>query len=361
VSTISPERIRRADPLADLEPTVAPEQLRRRVESIMAHTRPDDPPAKRRPRLPRRRLTGALVAATALVAAALASLPGDSSREGPEPGSAAAILQAAAAVAADQPKPPPLTGYRYTEWIQHWKWEPIVHEGKEVRPTQEVEQRVETWVDRDWNGRRVAHQGRVIQGDERTKRNYFVRAGEGRYEYGDGPRPPLEELPTDPQALRELLIAAHKDMRWQARTRVPCPGTDIDELDESSRKCFGRPRWAPGRPTPDQTHYEVTRRVLSLLGDSNTTPELRAALFGVLALTPGVRPAPDAKDALGRTGDAVAVPTRLDGGGGVITVIFDRDTSQMLFWSEHGTGGGTPDQDHTIVHAGRVANVGDRP
>ena len=77
---------------------------------------------------------------------------------------------------------------------------------------------------------------------------------------------------------------------------------------------------APGLPTPDQARYDITRSVLLLLGTANTTPSLRAALWGVLALTPGLNAAPEARDPLGRAGEAVLVPAQAERGlhrGGV--------------------------------------------
>jgi hypothetical protein len=44
-----------------------------------------------------------------------------------------------------------------------------------------------------------------------------------------------------------------------------------------------------------------------------------------------------------------------------ITAVFDPDTSEPLSWSEVGTGGGMPDQSHTILNAGQVAAIGDLP
>jgi hypothetical protein len=306
VNTISPERIRRADPLAEREPAVEPDELRSRIDEIVAHDRPV-PRAK--PRRRRMRVAVALGAATAVVVAALASLPGGSSRE--TPATAASILNAAAAVAAEQPEPLPFTGYRYTEWLE--------------RDRGVIEQRVETWVDSEWHGRRIAHQGRILHGsgDPSWKTRIEPRDEEFRYDrYILIPPPRVADLPTEPKALREALIA-HERSHWEGRF---------------------------GPATPERLNDTVTHRVVLLLGQPDTGPELRAALFGALALMPGVRPAPDARDALGRTGQAVAIPQRYS----EMTVIFDRDTSQMLFWSEGSIA-------RTVVRTARVANIGDRP
>ena len=159
------------------------------------------------------------------------------------------MLRAAAAVAADQPGPPAFSGYRYTEVLEHWDWGP--RGGA-------VDQRVENWVDTSWKGRSVAHEGKVLAG---KPPDFWVKAAEREFVYGDGPLLDLDiaALPTEPRAL----LAA---------------------LDKNNRSI----NWAPGLPTPEQARYDITRSVLLLLGTANTTPSLRAALWGVLALLPGL-------------------------------------------------------------------------
>jgi hypothetical protein len=55
----------------------------------------------------------------------------------------------------------------------------------------------------------------------------------------------------------------------------------------------------------------------------------------------------------------VQIPTRRK--DGVFTVMFDPENSEMLFWSESGTGGGVPDQSHTVVRGAQVEEIGERP
>ncbi len=142
----------------------------------------------------------------------------------------------------------------------------------------------------------------------------------------------VAELPTEARGLRRVLLHAYRSANW-----------------------------APGHPTPEQERYDLVKEVLLMLQSANTTPDLRAALWGILALTPGVEAAPAASDPLGRSGEAVAIPVRPNGGGGVIMVIFDPRTSELLFWSERGTGDGTPEQSHTILRAGHVGTTTERP
>lgn len=289
------------------------------VAAVLAAA-PARPPRTRRST---RRLAVVLAASTA-VGIALAALPGPVPERPGEEQASGSILRAAAAVAAEQP-PATLTGYRYAQWIQHWRWE----EGPNApAPIVEIEEKVETWVDRNWRGRIEAQPARVIAGGEFAQR--FVEKPSRPYQWGDTAPPDAGKLPTEPDALREALI---------------------EHITSKN--------WAPGLPTDDDLHYYLTRLVLSLLGDSRTSPPLRAGLFGVLARTPGVAPAPDARDALGRGGQAVRIPARPR--KGVVTVIFDRETSELLYWSIADAGGGTPDQEHTLVRAGEVDAIGDRP
>ena len=320
--------------------TMTDEQVREALAPLRAE-RPSDADveaviaaataARARQPVRRRRLVHAagVAVATASVAVALAVLPGTPGPEGGS-GTGASILLAAAAVAADQPEPAGAGRYRYVEWLQRFSYP-----DRATPPTVgavSFEQRAETWVDENYEGRWVRHQGRVLSGDPAAVEGTpFYEPSDEPYVHL-GPRTPLAELPTEPEALRRVLVAEYRN----------------------------KTNWAPGLPTATQTHYDMIRKVVYLLGHA-TEPTLRAALFELLALTPGVEPAPDAKDPRGRTGEAVAIPTRLDGGGGTITVIFDTETSELLSWSEVGTGGGTPDQSHTILNVGQVATTGDRP
>jgi hypothetical protein len=307
-----------------LAPLGAEEPSEAEVAAVVAAA--GSAPARRPTR--RRRLWRAaagVAVATACAAVALA-VQGPTSR----PGSAPSMLLAAAAVAAEQPQAAGAGAYRYVEWLDRFS----IPDG-ETPPTigaVSTEQRVETWVDEHYKGRRVQHQGRVLSGDPKAVQGTpFYGPSDAPYVLL-GPRTRLDGLPTEPTALRDVLVTEY-------RTRT---------------------NWAPGLPTEAQTHYDMVRKVLYLLGQASD-PKLRATLFELLAITPGVERADGAEDPLGRSGRAVRIPTRPDGGGGTFTVVFDPETSELLSWSEVGTGGGTPDQSHTILHAGQVAAVGDRP
>jgi hypothetical protein len=266
------------------------------------------------PRKPRRRRRAAavLVAATAAAGIAIAALPAEKT---PLPSTATGLLRAAAASAAEQPD---FSGYRYVEAIDHWTYPPM---GRD--PVTEVEQRVETWVDRNWQGRWLSQRGRVIQGGGTLLAKSIAKPSDRPYMYGDGPLADLDiaKLPNDPKALRDALVTQYKSLNWAA-----------------------------GHPTAEQIHYDIVRELLNLLSTANTTPELRAGLWGALALTDGLQKAGE---------NSVRIPTGRSGGN--FTVVFDVSTSEMLSWSEVGSGAGTPDQTHTFVRAAHVTSIGDRP
>jgi hypothetical protein len=302
----------------------------------------------------RRRLIAAGAVIGGVFAVVSIGLPGanrDRSATPPTPG--VALLQTAAAVAADQPPAPALEGYRYTETLDHMRWMPQVIEGQQVIGAEEVEQRVERWVDGNWRGRRVAHRGRVIEGTARTKRDFSVESSDMPYIYGDVPPPDVARLPTDPAKLREALLRVPREAPVAPGAATPTPKPS-------------RPPAVSGSATPAPAHpireqFNFVYDVLLLLDSANTTPNQRAGLWGALALTPGVEAAPDVHDSLGRDGQAVTIPARPDGGGGTFTIVFDPRTSELLSWSLLGAGTGTPDQTHTILRAAHVTAIGKRP
>jgi hypothetical protein len=242
------------------------------------------------------------------------------------------MLRAAAAVAADQPSPA-FTGYRYTEILERLRYH-----GMPGGP-RASERRVEHWVDRSWNGRSVRHRGRTLEG---RPDGFMIEAEDRPYAYGDGPLRDIDisALPTEPRPLLQALEANF-----------------LRDFD---------PGYEPSDPIVD---YHVTRSVLLLLSTANTTPSLRAALWGVLALMPGLRAAPDVRDPLGRDGEAVtlpgeALPVRVGEPSehvGRITVIFDPQRSELLAWSIVADGESSPDMSQIFLRAAHVRQIGDRP
>jgi hypothetical protein len=142
---------------------------------------------------------------------------------------------------------PAFTGYRYTEILERFN---------------DREQRVENWVDRDWQGRAIT------DGRERD------------FMYGDGPLLDLDitALPTEPKALLAALAANERGQNW-----------------------------APGLPTDDQVRFDVTYSVLLLLGTANATRNC-AARCGVRSRSAARPEALRRQDPNGRDGDAVTLP-----------------------------------------------------
>jgi hypothetical protein len=277
--------------------------------------------ASRRPR----RAPIVVAAATAAVAAAVvvvALRPASEDRE--VPASAGSLLAQAAAAAERQPA---FTGYRYTDVVSRFRY-PL---GGPGIPFMVTEQRRETWVDRDWRGHEIVHRGRIVDGRRVQEHDSSLDRREGPYAYGDAPKTYPDKLATEPEALKAAIIDSLNTEDWQERPTDPVPKEDWIE-------------------------YHVVRRAILLLELANTTPELRAGLWGVLALAPGVERAPDLRDALGRPGEAITIPV-LGTSDGRITVIFDPATSALLYFSEEHPDGW---ERHTILRTAHVRRIGDR-
>jgi hypothetical protein len=258
--------------------------------------------------VPRRR-TGravAVVAATAAVIGAIAALPGgEGSTRLRDPHG---ILQAAAAVAAQQPAP---GAYRYTRELRRFVYQ--VNAGGEHGRVM-YEQSSENWTSDAFRGRTVARQGSAtwaappspaLQQVERGLGG-IVKPYDGDYRYGDGPlaRVPFSAIPADAAAAGQLLEAAIRDGRWMPQRNA-------------------HPHWAPG-----VVESEVARSAVLLLAMGNLDGGQRQALFGVLSSRPGARSLGEVTDAVGRQGVGVAL--RLPDFGDELRVIIDPETSEIL-------------------------------
>lgn len=275
----------------------------------------------------RRRLRLALPvgAATAVAVAGFALLPGASTDRGERGNSGVALLNTAAANAAEQTSQEQRR-YRYALALSSYN--------------RRTRTQIETWIDGDWQGQQLARTNAPGE-PSRQKRSIA----------GTDPPMRLAELPTEARALQDELVRR----RRSDPNVVP----------------------TPGGPDPVLERDQLIHEVLRLLTIPNASPELRSALWEVLTLMPDVERASDAHDPRGRDGEAVRIrtasgmsfeapegappypngPARV----GTYTIVFDPGTSELLFWSLIGQGGGTPDQTHTIARSGYVDRIGERP
>jgi len=303
-----------------------------------------------------------VLALAALLGAGVAGLP-VLDRESGAPSPLGGPLDAVAAVAAVQPAPKGAAGYRFQRVLDRWTY------GTSTAAVT-FEQRSETWVDRRFRGLERSSAGTVVDRRgapeiaDRLAREQRFTTSERAYELGDatvfGERP-LDELPTDPRRLADLMLRSH----FAARR--------------------------PGFPRAELV-YDQTRELLTLLTTANAGPALRAAAFRAIALLGEVEPAGTRTDALGRTGTAVelrfgaeAHPSDPDGRGGLLggdnakrpftfELIFDPGTSTILAWSERrelqfaplsranrDERGQLLGQEHLYEQAGYVEAAGERP
>jgi hypothetical protein len=288
-------------PLREVEPT--PDEIAR----VLALA--DELRSPRSLAAPRRRAghAVALVAATAAVIGAIAALPGGESSSRPR--DAHGILQAAAAVAAEQPAP---AAYRYTRALERFVYGVNATDGERGRVTEQ--QTSENWTSDGWRGRTTAARGTAAWATPPTPAllaaagdvGAVVKAYDGDYRYGDGPlaRVPFAAIPRDAASAARLLEAAIRDGRW-----LP---------DRNAH-----PAWAPG-----VVDSEVARSAVLLLAMGNLDGGQRQALFGLLGSRPGARPLGEVTDATGRKGVGVAL--RLPDFGDELRVIIDPETSDIL-------------------------------
>jgi len=265
-------------PLREVEPTS--DELAR----IRAAIADEQPATTFRRRFSGRRPLAVLAAASLAIAVAVAALP-----TGDKAGSLRGALQAAAAAAAETPVGgAPFTGYRHI----------VDRVREEASGSKPREYRREVWIDAKWRG------------VERMNGQTTPLADH------DGPfgKAPLATLPTDPDALLRALTAAYDDGSYAAQAAA----------------WKQRPK-----PAADVRRAEMTMFTSWLLVESNATPKLRAALFGVLERLGGAKDLGTVRDGEGRAGRGL----ELTWGGtlpegerwkSTFRVIFDPETGEVL-------------------------------
>jgi hypothetical protein len=317
-----------------------------------------------RSRLLPRRFYG-VVAITASIAVAFALLPGSSPKTGVNED--VGVLRAAAAVAAERPIPNVADGrWRYAKVRETHR--SIARDGDRVVEARSV--RIEeSWVGPRWQGRtRLApsqfdYTGSASLANELRRwyvrhDDYFTKALEIPYAYGDGPTANLDPrtLPEDRDAIAHVLREGIRLDRWG-----PYP---------ESR---GRELMPPGN---DRDSY-ITYKFIGLLVNARLTPAQRAALLDVLATDPAARDLGTMTDSEGRQGRGVALDYEAPGGGlpaHSYRVIFDPDTAEILEWwyptsttrPEHTDGQRPlvpkgPTRVVTVLETGYTDTIGQRP
>ncbi|WP_116101945.1 CU044_5270 family protein [Amycolatopsis thermalba] len=274
------------DLITRLRPDVAepdPVVLSRHRMAILERAADPGPVRAVRPRFrPRLAISGAAVAAAAAVAVMVGI-----SGPGAPPATAATVLSLAADAAA-------AAAAGHGDWTYTSS---VTVSSEDTRP-----KRVDTWVKTDGSEAEVR--------DERAApwRGVIPEVGEPSlynqsYDY-------LETLPTDPAALRAEIYRQVQG--------------DLDRLGVQNLY------------TVDQWAFQM----IAHLVDGAAPPDLKAALYRVAATVPGVQLIDDMWDVSGRHGLGVTRTTT--NAGDMTTLVFDRDTYQVLGWT-------------TTSHDGRAA------
>lgn len=284
---------------------VDPDEIRDRpvprepLERIMATE--TDPRKRSRPRVAR--LVPATAAGAAAIAVAAAVLPGGGS-DTAAPGaqraleSVAAVAAAHAAPATDgflyhrlrradvgaAPEPPHPFAYRVPVTIEQWagadgsgRVRTVAH-GPELVGPRDAE---------NWRRQGSPPLGSQPSSDERFGPGGLDGVGD------EGGLPPTRELPADAGRLAEIFRAQAE------RTDVP-------------------------------VNVKTFEYAASVLLQAGSSPDLRAALYEMVAGIDGVQLAGRARDPLGRTGTGVSIESDYSGAPTRETLIFDPDTSQPL-------------------------------
>lgn len=111
------------------------------------------------------------------------------------------------------------------------------------------------------------------------------------------------------------------------------PGYDVSTLPVDPARLEAALRPVPNGMREDEEVMEVAA---NLLAESNPSPELRAALFEVLADLPGIKLLGQVTDPLGRSGTGILIPR----GPSNEELIFDPSTSAVLATLDFAASGG---------------------
>jgi hypothetical protein len=305
---------------------------------------PQAEPPHRRP-LRARRVVLAAAAVGAVVAVA-SSLPG---RGGAAP-EAAAALESVAAIASTEAVPGAAGDISYYKTVSSLDAGSFDGRGADPFAWQQ-QMTTEDWVAPDGSGRRRTIAGEIEFADRQDEHDWRdsgspklgpapgtvtdKRFGPGElngvpYE---GELPPVSELPANADALEEIF------RNEQARSSASVP--------------------------VDAKLFEYAASVLLSTG---SRPDLRAAVYELLARIDGVQLVDEVKDPLGRTGAGVSLDIDYSGAPIRHTIIFDSETSYPLAYTQEPI---PPAPDHLVItiqpgyialeESGQVRDLGGRP
>jgi hypothetical protein len=300
------ERLRAADPVEPeaIRDDPLPIERLRRIPLIAA----DAPiPAPRRWRMLSIGVALAAVAIVAVLGLLPTGTPGGASPD------AVRVLDAQAAIASAQTAPASPGGFTYYKLIG-------ASLGTFADPDAPYSFRIpsvtETWVapdgsgevrevrkDIQWPGprdeQRWRSQGSPALGPDEGVSDQHFGPGELNGVGSEGNLPPTRDLPADPAALTEIF----ENEAAVSSASVP-------------------------------TNVKVFEYATSVILQTGSSPELRAALYELLADLDGVQLTGDERDPLGRQGTAVSIETDYSGASQRDTLIIDEATSQPLSYTE---------------------------
>ncbi len=249
-----------------------------------------------------------------------------------------AAKEAATAAAAALPKPGQFL-FTKTEVVQLEGWEPGAHPaGPKAHPRRFtanllgpesdampalVPRTKEIWT---------APDGRTRVRETLGQIEFLSPADQRRWEAAGSP-PPWEFDPAEHPVHQDGARDAYKEFRsrsWRGHkvfSDVPKLFSLPTEAEALRLAIEHRPAGSPPAAVSSHAGRSTVERLNEILGESVTSPALRAAAFGALAEVPGVHREADATDAAGRHGEAL---TWEDERGFGDRIIFDRQTSAVL-------------------------------
>lgn len=274
---------------------------------LLAAIAESDREAGHRGRLRRTKLLLSMGVAGVAIAAVAAVLPGSSQKASPD---AVRALQAVASIAEAQAEPAPSDPVIYSKLL-NVNVAMFAHQPPfSVRSPSTIE----TWVEPDGSGR-IRTEDRPVEWPSERDEARWRAAGSPQQSYFDKVAEISDERVGE-NGFNERIL----DAEIPPASQLP---TDPDQLIEIFEQA-----------APDGDSFSISARVFtyaaSLLVQAGASPELRSALYEVVAGLEGVRFEGTVEDPIGRTGTAVSI----DNSSIRYVLIFDSETSQPLAYRD---------------------------